>query len=216
METHASGRTILSSIPGGPSSLLPMLAPLHEVNERCVETLVQSAKREHRDTLPLVLQLRQEFREVTPEIRTRVAARSFLLVDMQFTNKEWWLRARDRPSRPQPLPAWRGTLPRSGGARLARATLLLAWSTIRLDPNVGCLLGMTREVVQVVGQLSTVELLEIAESHFRHVRPRWEDRPAVWRQLLKVAQGDDLRRLRDINLYGLQLLTGECLSPSIR
>lgn len=193
-----------------------MLAPLHEVNERCVETLVQSARGQQRDALPLVLQLRQELREVTPQVRARVAARSFLLVDMQFTNEEWWLRARERPGRPQPLPAWRGALPRSAGARLARLTLMLAWSTIRLDPNAGCLLGMTREVVQVVGQLSTVDLFQIAESHFRHARPRWEDRPTVWRQLLRVAHSDDLRRLRDINLYGLQLLTGESLSPCVR
>jgi len=49
----------------------------------------------------------------------------------------------------------------------------------------------------------------IVERRFQHVRPRWEDRPAVWERLLLTAESEDLRKTRDFNLYSLQLVTGE-------
>jgi hypothetical protein len=60
----------------------------------------------------------------------------------------------------------------------------------------------------IVGlSLSDIELL--VERRFRHVRPRWEDRPAVWRALLLAAESEDFRKKRDFDLYSLQLLTGD-------
>ena len=58
------------------------------------------------------------------------------------------------------------------------------------------------------------EIDRIAQKRFRHVRPRWDDRPAVWRRLLLAAETDDEKLMHEVNLHGLQLLAGELLSTS--
>jgi hypothetical protein len=91
--------------------------------------------------------------------------------------------------------------------------LLLAWHKVRVAPHELCLLGITTDVADAIAQLSITEIAAVAERYFRYVRPRWEDRPAVWRRLLLSAQSEDIRRSRDFNLYGIQLLTAELMSP---
>jgi hypothetical protein len=194
---------------------LSMLGPLYEVNERCIEMLVQGARVDRPGTLSLISHLRDLLRGMTPEMRARAACRAVLLIDMQFANLEWWRAATDHPTRPAPLPSWRGAFPRPAGVQLARATLMLAWHSVRSDPDAVCLLGMVPAVAEVIASLSLTEIDRVVERRFRHVRPRWEDRPAVWRGLLLSAQKEDVRRTRDFNLYSLQLLTGELLSPPV-
>jgi hypothetical protein len=72
---------------------------------------------------------------------------------------------------------------------------------------------MSADVTDSLRQLPITEIYSIAERRYRHVRPRWEDRPAVWRRLLLSAQSEDIRRSRDFSLYGIQLLTAELISP---
>jgi hypothetical protein len=193
----------------------PTFEALHAVNERCIELLVQAARTERRSPVALVVPLRDVLRAMTPEMRTRAASRSLLLVDMEFAHPEWWRLARDYPIRAAPLPSWRGAFPRPSALQLARLTLMLAWHAVRSDRTATCLLGMAPEVADVIAALSLTEVDRLVERRFRHARPRWEDRPAVWRGLLLAAQRDDLRRARDFNLYALQLLTAEIVMPAV-
>jgi len=209
-EPVATGLLLGMSLPR-----VDLLEPLKEVNGRCIDLLVHTARSSRPDALPLVGQILEELRGVTPEVRTRIADRAILLVDMQFKNGEWWRKAKQHPSRPAPLPAWRGAFPRPGGSHLARITLTLAWHTIVSDRYAACLMGMTREVAGIVAEFSPIEILRIAELHHRHIRPRWEDRPGIWRRLFQVARSDNLRKARDFNLYTVHLLTGEVLTPSV-
>jgi hypothetical protein len=195
--------------PGSPSAAI--LRPLHELNERCIELLVQSARTERPDAFPIVIQLRGILQGLSPEIQTRAARKAFLLVDLEFTNAAWWQMLRSHPARPAPLPSWRGSFPRRAAVPLARATLMFAWHSLRADRNAACLLGMNSAVSEVIAALSLTDIDRIVDRRFRHLRPRWEDRPAVWRQLLQAAQSTDIRRTRDVNLRGLQLLVGEML-----
>jgi hypothetical protein len=64
-------------------------------------------------------------------------------------------------------------------------------------------------VSQVIAGLSLSEIDRIVERNFQHLRPRWEDRPGVWRALLLAAEGEDFRKTRDFDLYSLQLITGD-------
>jgi hypothetical protein len=118
---------------------------------------------------------------------------------------------RSHPIRPAPLPSWRGSFPRGAAVPLARATLMFAWHSLRADRNAACLLGMSSAVSEAIAALSLTDIDRVVDRRFRHLRPRWEDRPAVWRQLLQAAQSTDIRRTRDVNLRGLQLLVGEML-----
>jgi hypothetical protein len=192
---------------------MPDLRPLYAVNERCLELLAAAARAQQPDTSSLVGNLRDLLSNMTPEMRARAARRALLLVDMEFGNHEWWQMVKNHPARPTPAPAWRWAFSRSGGVQLARATLLLAWHTAHAAPHMTSLLGMSADVMDSLRQLPITEIYSIAERRYRHVRPRWEDRPAVWRRLLLSAQSEDLRRSRDFSLYGIQLLTAELISP---
>ena len=193
---------------------LPTLPPLQDVNARCIEMLVNAARADRPDMPSLVSQLRDLLRSTTPNMRARAARRAVLLVDMQFANPQWWQMLKYHPTRLAPVPAWRGGFPRQASIQLARSTLMLAWHSVRSDRHAACLLGITPPVAELIAGLSVTELDQVVERRFRHVRPRWEDRPTVWRRLLLSAEGEDLRRARDFNVYSLQLLTGELLTQT--
>ena len=189
------------------------LRPLYEINERCLELLV-SAARTDCPTLPLVCYLRELLCSAMPDTLARAAHRPLLLIDMQLTNGELWRAATDRPvRRPTRRPASQGAFSRPVAVQLARAALGLAWHTAHAAPHEIWLLGMTTDVADAIAQLGVTELDSAAERYFKHLRPRWEDRPAVWRRLLLSAQSEEIRRTRDFNLYGIQLLTAELLAP---
>ena len=89
---------------------------------------------------------------------------------------------------------------------------MLAWHSVRADVNASCLLGISPGVAATLASFSLTELDRIAEHRFRYVRPRWEDRPIVWHQLLTTASTADARQTRDANLRALQLITGELIA----
>ena len=187
----------------------------YEVNERCIEMLVNAARHEPDRPFALVSELRELLRSLDPPMRQRAARLTFLLVDMEFANPDWWHAARNHPSQQMRTPLWRGCFPRPSAIQLARATLLLAWNSLRADPvTARILLGMAPGVSDVIADLRFDEIDRIAQKRFRHVRPRWDDRPAVWRRLLLAAQAEDEKLMGEFNLHGVQLLVGELLTPS--
>jgi hypothetical protein len=196
--------------------VLQSLAPLKEVNERCIEMLALAARKEPSGSLTLIGYLKEVLLRMTPEIRARAAQRPVLLSDMQFTNSPWWRVAREYPARPAPLPSWRGSFPKHQAVSLARATLMLAWHSLRFSPESAVLLGVIPGVAELIAELSLTDIDTIVERRFQHIRPRWEDRPAVWERLLLTAESEDFRKTRDFNLYSLQLVTGELWTSTDR
>ena len=202
------------SAPRGSEAERPIFGS-YEVNERCIEMLVNAARHEQDRPFALVSELRELLRSLDPPMRQRAARLTFLLVDMEFANPDWWHAARNHPSQQMRTPLWRGCFPRPSAIQLARATLLLAWNSLRADPvTARILLGMAPGVSDLIADLRFDEIDRIAQKRFRHVRPRWDDRPAVWRRLLLAAQAEDEKLMGEFNLHGVQLLVGELLTPS--
>jgi hypothetical protein len=172
--------------------------------------LMQAARAPRPEAFELVIQLGDLLRAITPEIRARAARKAFLLVDLEFSNGSWWQSLGGRQTRGASS-VRRGSFPRPGAIQLTRATLTLAWHVLRADEQGRCLLGVTPAVAEVIIGLSLAEIDRLAERSFRHLRPRWEDRAAVWRQLLQNSQTPDIRRARESSLRGIQLITGELL-----
>jgi hypothetical protein len=185
------------------------LRPLFEVNQYCIELLVKAAWSDRAD-LPLVRQLRASLRSMSVEAQICAARKAFLLVDMEFTNSAWWGLLRSHPSRAvaPPQPEY---FPRSSATQLARAALVLVRHSILSSAGEACLLGVHQRVGEIIGAFSMAEIERVAERRGRYVRPRWEDRPAVWYELIQAACSPDIRRTREINLHGLQLLAGDLL-----
>jgi len=185
------------------------LEPLQKVNERCIELLANAARSDRRGTFPLVIQLRDTLPALTSQSRLQAASQAVLLVEMEFTNLPWWEAIRKHPGRASAQPVRQGSFPRASAVQLGRATLMLVWHSLRADGRTACLFGITPAVAEVITAFSLTEMDRILERRFRHVRPRWEDRPAVWHQLLQAAQSADARQARDVRLRALQLITGE-------
>lgn len=195
----------------------PPLNGFHEVNERCIELLVSTARLGRTPSFALVSALRELLKSADPSMRQRAARVSFLLVDMEFGNPDFWHVVCSHPGQQLKTPLWRGSFPRGSAIQLAHATLMLAWNSLRSEPATArILLGMAQSVSDRIAQLRFDEIDRIAHKRFRHVRPRWDDRPAVWRRLLLAAQSDDAKLLGAVNLHALQLLTGELLADGAR
>ena len=90
---------------------------------------------------------------------------------------------------------------------------MLAWHSLRADRDAACvLMGMTSAVADLIHDVPLPQLDEIAGRQFRHVQPRWQEQPAIWRALLNAAQSSRDRPMREFNLYALQLVAGALLS----
>jgi hypothetical protein len=196
----------------------PAVRPRQEVqrvNQRCIEMLVQAARMARPEMSPLLTELREVLLQMTPERRVRAAGRTFLLVDMELGNTDLWRRFKSNPARIESVLNGRGIFPRRGAVQLARDILILAWYGVRADCHgARLLLGLSTAVSAIIANLSLTDINRIAERQFRYVRPRWEDRPDLWLNLLSSSQTPDIRRARDVNLRGLQLIVGAIVAPT--
>ena len=200
--------------PPDPLKTFPF-GPLREVNERCIELLVHAARSEARPPFSFVTPLREILRDSSPAIRRKAATRCYLLVDMSFADPDWWRTVPHRPDRTVRVRRWEDGFPRRIAVPLARSSLMLAWQGVRADMDVAsALFGMHRKVAEVVNamQLSDIDLL--SERHFRRIKPRWADRPSIWRALLLSARAETPAAARDVNLHALRLLAEDACSAS--
>jgi hypothetical protein len=178
---------------------------------------VSAARHEETHCFALIPELRDLLKTSDRSMRERAARVNFLLVDLEFGNPDFWHVACSHAQQQIKSPHWRGSFPRRSAIPLAHATLMLAWNSLRTDPTTArVLLGMAQLVSHRIAGLRFDEIARIAQKRFRHVRPRWDDRPAVWRRLLLAAQSDDAKLIGVVNLHALQLLTGELLADRDR
>jgi len=193
-----------------------LLLPLHEVNARCLDLISLVAKLDPEDApFALVGPLRMLLRGTRPPLRRRAASQPFALVDMEFRDIGWWQAVKSRPSRVWKDRPWRALVPKRAAIQLAQTTLMLAWHMTRADADATSIVfGMSPEVAQIIRSLRLSEIDTIAQHQFRHVRPRWEERPELWRELLVAAHSEDSGAARTIAIRALQLLAGEIVPRS--
>lgn len=185
---------------------------LCDVNERCLDLLIGTARMAAAPHSDFIAQLREPLCALGGSARTLAAGCPFLLVDMQFRNAEWWRAVSTHPTRARDAGTWLTAFPRQRAVALTRAALVLAWYTARTDRDAAvALFGLAPPVSDLIATLPLPHIDRVADRHFRQLRPRWEDRPAVWRQLLiSVRAGPEATG--DFALRGLQLMAGDWLS----
>ena len=133
---------------------------------------------------------------------------------MELGNANWWHIARQSPCPADTNAPLARLISSSFGYPARTRALLLAWNSLRTDPATAqVLLGMTEPVAEMILNLTLDEIVRIAQARFRHVRPRWDDRPATWRRLVLAAQTADADLLHEFNVQALQLLTGDFIPP---
>lgn len=182
-----------------------VLKQLSDINGQLLETLArQAAARVTGGTL--VNELRAEWLKLTAEHRVRLAACPYLFIDAGFADSGRWLEVAGCSVR-DVAPACRA---REGITLLApellRPTLMLAWHLARSNPLLARIaLGMNQHCATLIGSSRLQDLDLLAETSPPWIRVRWEDRPEIWRQLIRAATHGDTQFCQ-LQLRGLQLL----------
>jgi hypothetical protein len=187
------------------------LTPLHALNRAGLGALVEAARIPEGEPMPgFLAELRDQLEALGEEAQFRAAECPFLLLNVGFQDEEWWRGLKYGLPRNAREPV--ACFPRLKAMPLARSTLTLAWHWAHADPETaGLVLGISRTCAALIASLTLQELETIAHRQHRCLRPRWEDRPAVWRALLGAAQQADREALSDFRLYGIRLVIGELL-----
>jgi len=181
---------------------------LQEVNARLIELLASAAENPV-ECLPLATQFRDLIEPMDPAARARVTSCPYLLVDAGFQDPMRWSRA---AAQTEAVGATTPCFPRAQAIELAHMTLLLAWTLVHVNrTGAGLLLGVSPACAEIIANLKLQEMQRIATDYCGWARPRWENRPEVWRRLLSAANSADARALNELGLQGLRLFFGELL-----
>jgi hypothetical protein len=183
---------------------------LAELNEQCLELLVQQASVHATPVSPMLRELRQLWCRLDADSRKRAAACPYLLVDAGFADPYRWRwvgRHRVEDREPNAFASF-FTVP--GISKLAHQVFTNAWYMARTQPaGVPLFLGMPAACAALIRTCSMRQITELAEQHAGWLRPRWSGRVAVWRELLLAAISGDEVALEKARLQGVQLLATE-------
>lgn len=93
---------------------------------------------------------------------------------------------------------------------MVRRAVVLGWHLARANPYAARLsLGMTPHCARLIARMRLRDLELLVGRRATSSRLRWEDRPAVWHQLLEAAVAGSIGRLEALQLRGLQLLAAD-------
>jgi hypothetical protein len=184
-----------------------LLGHLAEINLRFLELVARAAKGSAATLrTPVVSLLRSEWRQLTPQRLAQLAECPYLLLDVGFATPACWSGLAPAAVHEDAAPGGY-RFAEAIGADLIRRVLVFAWHLARANPLAArVILGMSDECTALIAARRLPELERVAEARPEWIRPRWEDKPEVWRQLLLAASTGQQLRLRQFQLRGLQLL----------
>jgi hypothetical protein len=108
-----------------------------------------------------------------------------------------------------------GFLKNLAWSELVHRALVFAWHLARANPFAAqIILGTNGSSTALIAATGLQDLEQLVSSCPEWIRPRWEDKPHVWRQFLHAAIEDPPARLRQMQLRGLQMLAGSVLIQS--
>jgi hypothetical protein len=189
-----------------------VLEPMLEINGQCVELLCAMA-----DSTPAPLAMLRElsplWRSLPREARARLGHMPYLLLDAGFCDEARWQKFRHGGVQDVPRALRAGCFAGERAAGFTRRVLVYGWHLARAHASVArVVLGISPVCQARLAALSLREIDLLCEQHPGWVRPRWETRPLVWRQMLTAALNADEVALRQAGLRGIQLLAAEALA----
>jgi hypothetical protein len=184
------------------------LEPIYDLNRRTLALLAEPMDEGAHHYFHVGTPIGHALRGTDAAVRERIALCPFLIVDASFGDATKWKLsdAESAPSRPDGV---------TRVLELARATCVLSWYLLRTDQVAARLiLGVSHTCAAAIAQSSLTELQKVADRLVQHrwFKPRWHDRPAVWRQLIRLAQTTPPK---PVAIHGLQLFLGDLLGEEV-
>jgi hypothetical protein len=173
-----------------------MLASLRELNHRFLDLAAA-----HSEQLKLPQEAAAHLARLSPQERSAAADCPYALFDLRLHDDAHW-RARLGD-------AWRiadEAAVQEDLAAFVRLALFYAWH-LASTPKLGgpLWLGMAEPTAAAFRGASLERLPALAASEAAHLSARWSSSAFYWRALACAAARGDARRLRRVQLFGLQL-----------
>jgi hypothetical protein len=181
------------------------LEPIYDLNRRMLALLTEPTYEGAQHDFHVGTPIGDALREIDPSSREQLALCPFLLLDASFRDATKWTASEHSEAPSHCIAATRVV-------GLARATCVLSWYLLRTDQVAAMLsLGVSRECAATISRSGLTELQEVAVRlvQRRWFKPRWHDRPQVWRRLIRLTQATPPK---SVAIHGLQLLLGDLLA----
>jgi hypothetical protein len=181
-----------------------------EVNQRTLKLLSDWAATPDAAGWPLTLD-RELWSKLDAQAIARAARFPFVILDVHFTNQEWWRNVIAGCTATAVSHAW----PASASQELMSEMLIFAWHTAKWDWRVARLsLGMLPAVATLIAALTPQQLAKVSREHSGALLLRWADDKDFWTKLLIAAGNGDEEVLAEIHLHAKLLLVGDLISRS--
>jgi hypothetical protein len=175
------------------------LASLRELNHRFLD--LAAAHSENPGDLKMPLETAAPIATLSAEARAAAADCPYALFDLRFHDEAHWRARLGESWRIADEPAVAADV-----AAFARLALFYAWH-LAATPKQGAQLwlGMAESTAAAFRAASLDRLPALAASESVNLSARWSTSTFYWRALTSAAARGDPRRLRRVQLFGLQL-----------
>jgi hypothetical protein len=183
------------------------LESVAELNDQCLELLVEQASDGGASRHPLLHELADLWKSLDLRARQRAVGCPYLIVDAGFADPRNWAPGNaiheTRGSQP---PFFMGVR----SAAVLRLALTYGWHLARSRPAAArVLLGMSPVCAERIAACTLRQVVLLADQRPEWLQPRWSQRLPVWRALLAAAICGDDAALERARMRGLQLLAAE-------
>ena len=180
------------------------LNSLAELNCKCLELLAEQSLVDSQ--VRVLTEVKELYGTLDAQARVRAAACPFLLLDAGFADPKRWREINAEP--PQNTAGAFFTVNRAQS--VARQVFIFAWHLAQSEGfDAQLLLGMPVQCSIVIGTYTLSQIHEIADCSSAWLCPRWPNRVAFWRHLLRAAASGEFRALETARLQGLQLMAAD-------
>jgi len=182
-----------------------MLASLRELNEEALELCAAAPA----GGCAALGEIARHWPRLDAAARMRAAGCLYLLLDAGFADDEHLgcgAACRVHEAAPGCAPCFAP----EAAAPVSQAVLTFAWHLARTEAAAArLLLAVPAAGVAALAQLTLGEVRALARRCTARLRPRWAQRPAVWREFLAAAAAEDAARLARARLRGQRLMAAE-------
>lgn len=184
------------------------LESLIDLNEGCLELLVEQARAPCGSEL--LTQIATLWSALDRSGRRRAASCFYVLLDGGFAYAPRWGAAAAGGVAEAAQASYAPFFTVPGALSVTQAVFTFAWHLARCqDTAARLLLGIPGPCVQLLAQRTLRQVCDLAQAHPEWLRPRWQSRPDVWRDLLLGAAQGETRALQRARLRGQTLLAAE-------